>query len=100
MEAKDLKITHIAKYHFGLYYSKFGNGINIKRAKKGYSISNFCLNSTDIITLEKFFNDNGIKGDYKETKSKSWARCQNVLGNKINVKLARYLRDNKIKFGN
>lgn len=101
MTASQIQLAEKATSHLNLYYGKFvyGGGLNIQRAKSGYSISNLVLNSKEVETLEKFFATKGIEGIYKYTKSSIWVRCQNSLDTNTMVELAKFLRTNKINFG-
>ena len=44
---------------------------------KNVCLTNRCLNSSDIEKLEDLLNKHNLNGDYKLTKSKSYARIQN-----------------------
>lgn len=94
-------ITAQNNYSFGLFYTRklASHGLNINRAKLGFSISNLTLNKKDIEILEQFLKQKNITAEYVITKSGTWARCQTALSIKDTIDLARYLRDNKIRFG-
>jgi len=47
--------------------------------EKHICFSNFLLNNCDIEKIEKLLNKHNLTGDYRLTKSKTWARIQNGL---------------------
>ena len=89
-------ISSKENYSFSLYYSKFvyRGGLNIKRAKSNFSISNLVLNKKDVEVLESFLSKKGLTAEYSITKAGTWARCQTLLSSKEMVELAKFLKSN------
>jgi hypothetical protein len=95
---KAISITgqQLSGYNMELKYSRdahhYGICLNLTLVRTGFSLCNRVLNTDDVALLEMFFDEKGIIGTYKKTKSKTWVRCTNDLSIQQMESLVKFIK--------